>query len=104
MRLLMLACLLLASCGPKPIPPKVIIERIVETVEVITPQFVARVPPPELMAPLHPERPVFISPESPDASSALSAEGERVFRVLIVLYQEQIEAWKAWAATPPEEK
>lgn len=94
---LLLCVLFIAGCGPKPVPPKVIIEKIVETVEVKIPVTVARVPPAELIAPLHPELPMFTAPTDPEASSALTAEGERLLRALLEELLTRIAAWQAWA-------
>jgi hypothetical protein len=91
--------LLLSGCAKKPpVAPQIV--RVVETVEVKVPTLVQRVPPAELLAPLAPPLPVFVAPESPDASSALTAEGERLLRALIEDLLTRIEAWKAWAQTP----
>lgn len=95
-----LACLLVAGCGAKQLPPQIV--RVVETVEVKVPVPVQRTPPAELLLPLKPPLPVFVSPESPDASSALTAEGERLLRGLIEELLTRIEAWQTWAQTPPE--
>lgn len=100
---LVLACVLLAGCGPKQVPPKIIIEKIVETVTVSVPTPVARVPPAELVAPLHPALPVFVSPAEPEASSALTADGERLLRGLLEELLTRIAAWEAWATTPEKE-
>lgn len=92
-----LALVLVAGCA-KHVPPTVVFEKIIETQEVNVPVTVARVPPPELTAPLQPARPVFVSPQEPAASSALTAEGERLLRALIEELLTRITAWEAWAA------
>jgi len=91
---------LLCGCGARTVPPPQIV-KMVETVEVKVPVPVVRVPPPELLAPLHPPLPLFVAPESPDASSALTAEGERLLRGLIEELLTRIEAWRTWAQEPP---
>lgn len=88
---------LLAGCGAKQLPPQIV--REVQTVEIKVPVPVVRTPPAELLAPLKPPLPVFIAPASADASSALTAEGERLLRALIEDLLTRIEAWKAWATT-----
>lgn len=98
MRTLIVLCLLTAGCGAKHVPPQIV--RVVETVEVKVPTLVQRVPPPELLVPLKPPLPLFVSPESPEASSALTAEGERLLRGLIEELLTRIEAWQTWAQTP----
>lgn len=92
-----LVALLVAGCGAKKVPPQIV--RVVETVEVKVPVPVQRTPPAELLVPLKPPLPTFVAPESPDASSALTAEGERLLRGLIEDLLTRIEAWKTWAQT-----
>lgn len=54
-------------------------------------------PPAELRAPLTSELPKFVAPSDKEASSALTAEGERTFRALINDLLTRIDAWQAWA-------
>lgn len=91
-------CVLLAGCGAKQIPPQTV--RVVETVEVKVPVPVQRVPPHELFAPIAPPVPIFVSPTDPAASSALTAEGERLLRALIEELLGRLEAWRTWAQDP----
>ena len=94
--LLFVGCLVLASCAKTPpVAPQIV--RVVETVEVKVPTLVSRVPPPELLAPLTPPLPVFVPPADPEASSALTAEGERLLRALIEDLLTRIDAWRTWA-------
>lgn len=91
-------CVLVLGCGGKkqPVvtpPPKV------EIVEVVVPQFVKAVPPAELLTPITPPLPVFISPFDPNATSALTAEGERLLRALLEELLGKLRAWEAWATT-----
>jgi hypothetical protein len=90
-------CVLLAGCGAKAPPPQII--REVQTVEVKVPVTVQRKPPAELLAPLQPPLPQFVEPANPEASSALTAEGERLLRGLIEELLTRIEAWRTWAET-----
>lgn len=91
-------CVLVAGCGAKTVPPPQII-REVQTVEVKVPVQVQRTPPAELLAPLQPPLPVFVEPSNPEASSALTAEGERLLRGMIEELLTRITAWKTWAET-----
>lgn len=100
MKRIILLCILASACGHKTIPPPQI-ERITETVEVKVPVPVVRVPPPELLAPLSPPLPVFIDPAEPNASSALTVDGERLLRALIEELLQRIQAWETWATDAP---
>lgn len=86
-----LLCIVLAvvltSCATKP----TIVEVPVATHET---------PPEELLAPLATESlPVFVAPDDPDASSALTAEGERDLKRLIANLLTRVKAWEAWGTT-----
>lgn len=89
------------GCGKAPpvLTPTVV--RVVETVTVNVPVPVERVPPAELLAPLTPPLPTFVPPAHPGASSALTAEGERLLRALINDLLARIAAWEAWAREAP---
>lgn len=93
-------CLSAVACGGKkpvtvvPPPPRV------EVVEVQVPVPFKVAPPPELLAPFKIPLPVFISPSDPEASSALTAENERLLRGLIEDLLQRLAAWKAWATAP----
>lgn len=91
--------LAVVDCGAKKVPPTVV--RIVEPVEVKVPIPVMRVAPPELLTPVTPTLPVFVAPTDQDASSALTAEGERLLRALINDLLTRIAAWEAWAREAP---
>lgn len=91
-------CLFAVSCGKK--APAVQPPPEIRTVTVEVPTIVKATPPPELLAAIKPPLPVFVSPLDPDATSALTAEGERLLRGLIEELLQQIAAWKAWASTP----
>lgn len=91
---LLLSMSALACNKNKPVvqpPPEV------RTVTVEVPTIVRAIPPPELLVPLTPPLPVFISPFDPMATSALTAEGERLLRGMIEDLLQRIAAWKAWA-------
>lgn len=92
------AIVMAASCGKKIPPPTVV--RVVETVEVKVPVPVARAVPPELLVPLAPPLPSFVAPQDVSASSALTADGERLLRGLLNDLLTRIAAWEAWAKTP----
>lgn len=76
----------------------------VRTVYVETPVPVQRTAPDELarlrddLGPL----PVFVAPDDPDATSALTPEGERRLRALVEQLLTGLEAWEAWAADDDE--
>lgn len=90
--LLLAVVLLLAGCVCR---PRVEIQRV----EV--PVYVEREPPLELDEPYEPEAlPVFVSPDDPAASSALTPEGERALKLLIHDLLTRVRAWRAWATTP----
>jgi hypothetical protein len=86
-----------AACGKEPpiVEPQIV--KVVETVEVMVPVAVRPVPPAELLEPLKFILPVFVAPSDPSASSALTAEGERLLRGLVEELIAHLEAWKAWA-------
>lgn len=93
--IVIVAALVLAACGKKaPViqpPPEI------RTVEVSVPVPVKLTPPAELLAPVNPPLPTFISPFDPEATSALTAESERLLRGLIEELLQRLEAWKKWA-------
>jgi hypothetical protein len=41
--------------------------------------------------------PEFVSPADPAASSALTADGERALRLIILDLQSRLAAWREWA-------
>jgi len=86
----------MVGCGAARLPPQVITKIETQTVEV--PVVVARVPPAELTAPVAPVLPKFVSPDDKQATSALTAEGERQFQALVEELLSRLAAWQAWAA------
>lgn len=65
---------------------------------VLTPVPVSMTPPEALLEKIAPAPElVFISPSSPEASSALAPEGERALRALLRAMSARISAWEAWA-------
>lgn len=88
-------CLFVVACGNK--KPPIVQPPKVEIVEVQVPMPFRVMPPPELLAPITPPLPMFISPFDPDATSALTAEGERLLRALIEELLGKLRAWQAWA-------
>lgn len=70
-----------------------------EPVRVSVPVAVRREPPPELLAPYRAQAlPVFVLPSDPNASSALTPEGERQLRALLSDLMARDEAWRAWGS------
>lgn len=97
MRLILaVLCLSVVACGGKK-PPTVVPPPRVEVVEVQVPTPFKVQPPPELLAPFKIPLPVFVAPSDPEASSALTAEGERLLRGLVEEILQRLAAWKAWA-------
>lgn len=90
----------LVGCGAKQLPPQIVTIR--EPIEVKVPVPTRVPPPPELLVPLHPPLPTFVDPTDSTASSALSADGERLLRALIEELLARIAAWEAWATTAPD--
>jgi hypothetical protein len=96
-----LAIAVIVGCGGKKVPvPAPTVVKIVETVEVKVPVPIKAAPPTELLTPLTPPLPVFLSPADPKSSSALSVEGERLLRALLEELLARIRAWEAWATAP----
>lgn len=94
----LLLALLLTGCGAREVPPTVV--TIKEPFEVKVPVAVRREPPPELLVRPMPPLPLFVAPTDPAASSALTADGERLLRALIEELLGRLEAWRAWAEAP----
>jgi hypothetical protein len=69
-----------------------------EMVEVKVPVVVRAVAPPELLARVNAERPVFISPQDPTASSALDPAGEALLKRLLITLTDKHKGWVAWAS------
>ena len=95
--LYLLALMFLASCGKK-LPPEIV--TVYTPVEVKIPVAVKAHPPAELLAAKPIPLPIFVAPADPLASSALTAEGERLLRGLIEELLQRIESWRAWAVAP----
>lgn len=95
-----LLILLFAACGKKPpvVAPTVVERVVVQEVKVPVP--VKAEPPAELLAAVSPLLPIFVMPSDPQASSALTVEGERALRGLIEELLQRLAAWKAWATAP----
>lgn len=91
MKRLLALSLLLAGCASP------VVRTEYQRVEV--PVSVRAVPPADLTAPVAvPPGLIFVSPDDPRASSALTAEGESALRELVNEYVARIAAWHAWAA------
>lgn len=87
--------LLVSGCARNP-EPKIITK--VEIVEVKVPVPVKVQPPVELLEPIEAPLPEFVSPDDKNASSALTAEGERLLRGLIEELLQRIKMWEFWAS------
>lgn len=83
------------GCGARQAPPTVV--TIKEPFEVKVPVAVRREPPAELLVRPMPPLPIFVPPTDPAASSALTADGERLLRALIEELLGRLDAWRAWA-------
>lgn len=68
-----------------------------EPVEVHVPVLVKAKPPVELTTPTVSEDPTFVAPTDPEATSGLTAEGERRLRAYVVELKSRLRAWEAWA-------
>lgn len=92
-----LASMFLASCHKTPpvVQPTIVTRVEVQEVKIPVPFKVEA--PPELLSAVTPPLPVFVAPADPSASSALTAEGERMLRGLIEELLGRLEAWKKWA-------
>jgi hypothetical protein len=82
--LALLASMFVTACGGKkpPIVQPTVVREVV-TQEVKIPVPVKAQPPAELLTPILAPLPVFVPPTHPEASSALTAEGERLLRALL---------------------
>lgn len=86
-----MALVLLAGCCPDPEP---IIQRETITVEVPV-QIKTRLPP-EIVDGVEVELPEFVQPADPAATSALTAEGERRLKTLLLTVANLRAAVRAW--------
>ncbi|MEQ9519468.1 MAG: hypothetical protein RLN89_08510 [Parvibaculum sp.] len=87
---LAIGCLILMTGCETPRQP-------LQVQEVHIPVPVAREVPAVLLEPIEADKPVFVSPADPAASSALTPDGERALKDLLLAVQGRMEAWKAWA-------
>lgn len=75
----------------------------VRTVEKKVPVPVKREPPAELMQPVETKPlPVFLLPNDPSATSALTPDGEKALRLLLERMGSRVQAWESWAGEPAE--
>lgn len=86
---MVLVWLLAACAGPE---PQVVIRREIVRVEVPVP--VRPEIPPELAGGLVMQRPEFVAPQHPQASSALTAEGEVALKLLLLELKTRDEQWR----------
>jgi len=96
--MIMMMIMLLTGCGVLERKPDPIVIR--EPVRVEIPVPVRATPPAELLAPLQITPPAFVAPTDPRASSALTPEGEKALRMMLLEMGARLSAWQAWAATP----
>lgn len=91
--LLFVACLVTITgcCPPAPAP---IIKREVVTVEV--PVQIKTKLPPEIVNGSGVDLPEFVTPGDPAATSALTAEGERRLKVMLLIFKDLRTAVKQW--------
>ena len=68
-----------------------------ETIEVKIPIYMKPTPPAVLTMPLKFDLSVFISPTSEGASSALSVQGEKELKRLLLNLHDRERAWRTWA-------
>lgn len=98
--IVLLAGSMLVGCTSK--PARVVIR---EPIEVRVPVAVKPAPPHELLEPLqHAALPEFIAPCEESASSALSPDGERNLKHLLLRLETRLKEWKAWAITDTQEQ
>lgn len=75
---------------------------VTRTVEVQVPVPVRADAPAELTAPPDLPMPAFVLPAHPDATSAVTAEGETRLRGMLLELFARERAWRAWAAGPDD--
>lgn len=86
---------LLAGCATKPARAFTC-----EAVKVDVPVKVRVTPPAELLTPYQPEQlPEFVRPDHPDATSGLTAEGEKALKRILFEQRLREKAWIEWATT-----
>ncbi len=98
--LALLAAMFVTSCRKKPPIVAPTIVEVVKIQEVKVPVPFKVQPPPELLEALKIPLPTFVAPSDTAASSALTAEGERLLRGMIEDLLQRLAAWKAWATAP----
>lgn len=99
--LALLASMFFAACGAKKLPPQTITVREVVTETVREPVPVKTPIPPELLAAFKDlVLPLFVSPSDPQASSALTPDGERQWLAFLERVKAIQKALEAMAAQP----
>jgi len=92
--LLLLVFALLVGCTTPPV-----------TKEVKVPVAVRAMPPAELLAPVSTDPlPVFVKPTDANATSALTPQGERRLKQLLLELFTRTLAWEAWATSGEKEE
>lgn len=92
---ILLLALALAGCKWLVREVPVEVERVVYVRVSVAPE-----PPPELMAEVQRPALLFVAPDDPAATSALTAEGEQVLRTWVADLEDLLAAWRAWAEPP----
>lgn len=92
---ILLLALALAGCKWLVREVPVEVERVVYVQVSVAPE-----PPPELLTEVPRPALLFVAPNDPAATSALTAEGERSLRSWVADLEGMIDAWRAWAAAP----
>lgn len=96
--LTILITIMVSGCSLTARQPDPVVIR--EPIRVEIPVATRAQPPAELLAPLSPERPVFVAPTDPRATSALTADGEKLLRRMLIDLTVRLDAWRAWATAP----
>jgi len=89
LRVLLALSLLLAGCAGQDVVYKPVTADVPVAVHVS--------PPASLLAPLGITPPEFVDPSDPTASSALTAEGEKRLRDMLLKLDARIREWRNWA-------
>lgn len=95
-----LTAMLAVGCGSKTPPATQAVVTVTEYVDRAVPTPVKPEVPPELLEKFTGPLPEFVHPSHPDATSALTAEGERRLLALILFFVTRDAAWLAFVTGP----